>query len=118
MVNISEGLAGALKPVGIGVTVLCPGFVRTRIWQSGRNRPQHYGPALTPDPGSSAAALAERLAEQARAGRGPAMVADQVLAAMRRNELYGFTHHSPELRSDLAERFAEILTAMDQAAAH
>jgi short-subunit dehydrogenase len=31
VVNMSEGLALQVKPLGIGVTVLCPGFVRTRI---------------------------------------------------------------------------------------
>jgi len=31
-----------LEPLGIGVTVLCPGFVRTRIAESGRNRPDRY----------------------------------------------------------------------------
>src|ERR1700679_3856003 len=34
VVNISEGLAMRLKPLGIGVTVVCPGFVNTHIWQS------------------------------------------------------------------------------------
>ncbi len=38
VVNMSEGLAMELTPLNIGVTVLCPGFVRTRIWDSGRNR--------------------------------------------------------------------------------
>jgi NAD(P)-dependent dehydrogenase (short-subunit alcohol dehydrogenase family) len=37
VVNMSEGLAKQLAPLGIGVTMLCPGFVRTRIWESGRN---------------------------------------------------------------------------------
>ena len=54
MVNISEGLAARLKPLGIGVSVLCPGFVRTRINESGRNRPERYGPARIPDPASPA----------------------------------------------------------------
>src|SRR5271156_4557869 len=31
VVNISEGLAKQLSGLGVGVTVLCPGFVRTRI---------------------------------------------------------------------------------------
>jgi len=31
-----------------GVSVLCPGFVRTRIGESGRNRPARYGPAAKP----------------------------------------------------------------------
>ena len=29
VVNMSEGLATQLRPLGIGVTVVCPGFVRT-----------------------------------------------------------------------------------------
>ena len=63
VVNISEGLAARLKPLGIGVTVLCPGFVRTRINESGRNRPERYGPAQIPDPASPAGVLRARIAE-------------------------------------------------------
>jgi NAD(P)-dependent dehydrogenase (short-subunit alcohol dehydrogenase family) len=40
VVNISEGLAMQLAPLDIGVTVLCPGFVRTRIPESGRKSPR------------------------------------------------------------------------------
>ena len=36
VVTMSEGLAMYLKPLGIGVSVLCPGWVRTRINESGR----------------------------------------------------------------------------------
>ncbi len=50
VVGMSEGLATQLKPFGIGVTVLCPSFVRTRIGESGRNRPERYGATQTPDP--------------------------------------------------------------------
>src|ERR1700730_1821191 len=50
VVAMSEGLALQLAPLGIGVTVLCPGFVRTRISGSGRNRPERYGPARAPGP--------------------------------------------------------------------
>ena len=41
---MSEGLATQLKPLGIGVSVLCPGYVRTRIGESGRNRPEPLRP--------------------------------------------------------------------------
>src|SRR5712672_1023693 len=57
VVGMSEGLSLQLKPLGIGVTVLCPGFVRTRISGSGRNRPERYGPAQPLDPASPAAAM-------------------------------------------------------------
>ena len=63
VVNMSEGLALQVAPHGIGVTVLCPGFVRTRIWESARNRPERYGPAQTPDPASPAGRFAAELAE-------------------------------------------------------
>jgi NAD(P)-dependent dehydrogenase (short-subunit alcohol dehydrogenase family) len=118
VVNMSEGLAVQLAPAGIGVSVLCPGFVRTRIFESGRNRPSRYGPARTPDPASEAGRLAARLAELARSGLDPADVAARVLAAIRENELYVFTHFGPEWRAELEERFAAILGAMDKAAAH
>ncbi len=105
-----------LKPVGIGVTVLCPGFVRTRISESGRNRPERYGPTRTPDPASPAGALAAQITELVRSGLDPSDVAAQVLAAIREDELYVFTHAGAEWRAELEKRFAAILAAMDKAA--
>src|SRR3954467_9286013 len=43
VVGMSEGLAMQLRPYGIGVTIVCPYFVRTRIGASGRNRQPRYG---------------------------------------------------------------------------
>ena len=117
VVNISEGLAMRLRPLGIGVTVVCPGFVRTGIFDSGRNRQERYGPARTPDPASRAGKLAANLAELGRSGLDPADVAAQVLTAIRADELYVFTHAGAEWRAELEERFGAILAAMDKAAA-
>jgi NAD(P)-dependent dehydrogenase (short-subunit alcohol dehydrogenase family) len=114
VVAISEGLAKQLKPLGIGVTVVCPGFVRTGISDSGRNRPARYGPAEPPSPATPAAALAAQLRERVQSGIDPADVATQVLAAIRDDELYVFTH--PEMRAETAERFAAILAVLDKAA--
>jgi NAD(P)-dependent dehydrogenase (short-subunit alcohol dehydrogenase family) len=116
VVNMSEGLAMQIAPLGIGVTVLCPGFVRTRIWTSGRNRPERYGPVQTPDPASPAGKLAVHLAELGRSGLDPSDVATQVLTAIRENELYVFTHSGADWRAELEQRFDLILTAMDKAA--
>jgi len=117
VVNMSEGLAARIKPLGIGVTVLCPGFVRTRITDSGRNRPARYGPSQKPDPASSAGTLVAQIAEMVRSGLDPDDVAAQVLTAIRENELYVFTHHDADWRGELEARFAGILAAMDKAAA-
>jgi NAD(P)-dependent dehydrogenase (short-subunit alcohol dehydrogenase family) len=115
VVAMSEGLAKRLEPSGIGVSVLCPGFVRTRISESARNRQQRYGPAYVPDPASPAGTVAAQIAERVKSGLDPAEVAARVLAAIRDNELYVFT--DPEMHGLVRERFAAILAAMDKVAA-
>jgi len=42
VVALSEGLRAALAPRGIGVSVLCPGFIRTEIMDSVRNLPERF----------------------------------------------------------------------------
>ena len=112
VVSMSEGLAMQLEPHGIGVSVLCPSFVRTRIGESGRNRPGRYGQSQPLDPASPAAAMVAEIATQIAAGIDPATVAARVLTAIRENELYIFTH--PGMRAEVEARFAAILTAMDR----
>jgi NAD(P)-dependent dehydrogenase (short-subunit alcohol dehydrogenase family) len=114
VVGMSEGLAQQLKPHGIGVSVLCPSFVRTRIAESGRNRPQRYGETRTPDPASPAGQMLASIAASIAAGLDPAKVAARVLTAIREDELYVFTH--PEIREGVDARFAAIHAAMDRAA--
>lgn len=112
VVGMSEGLAAQLKPHGIGVTVLCPSFVRTRIGESGRNRLERYGEAQPLDPASPAAAIFAEISRQIAAGLDPAAVAARVLTAVREDELYVFTH--PNSREEVEPRFAAILAAMDR----
>lgn len=115
VVAMSEGLAPQIKPFGIGMSVLCPGFVRTRIGESGRNRPQHYGSANAYAPDSPAAAMVAMIAELIKTGLDPSEVAARVLTAIREDELYIFTH--PEMGEEMKQRFAAIEAAMDKAAA-
>ena len=112
VVSMSEGLAMQLKPHGIGVSVLCPSYVRTRIGESGRNRPERYGQSQPLDPASSAAAMVAEIARQLETGLEPAFVAARVLTAIRENELYVFTH--PGMQAEVEPRFAAILAAMDR----
>jgi NAD(P)-dependent dehydrogenase (short-subunit alcohol dehydrogenase family) len=112
VVAMSEGLAAQLRPHGIGVSVLCPSFVRTRIGESGRNRPERYGPARAPDPASPAAAMVAEIARLLEAGLEPDYVAARVLDAVREDEFYVFTHQG--MRAEVEPRFAAILAAMDK----
>ena len=113
VVGMSEGLAKDLAAEGIGVSVICPGFVRTRIAESARNRQAAYGQAIPPAPGSAGAALAAAHAENAEAGLDPDEVAARVLAAIRTGEFYVFTH--PEMRDEVDVRFAAIDAAFRRA---
>jgi NAD(P)-dependent dehydrogenase (short-subunit alcohol dehydrogenase family) len=112
VVAMSEGLAVQLKPHRIGVSVLCPSFVRTGIGESGRNRPERYGPARAPDPASPAAAMVAEIKRMIDAGLAPDYVAARVLDAIRADEFYVFTH--PGMRAEVEARFAAILAAMDK----
>jgi NAD(P)-dependent dehydrogenase (short-subunit alcohol dehydrogenase family) len=101
-----------LEPLGIGVTVVCPGFIKTSIMDAGRNRQARYGPWRRPDPASPAGQLAAQLAEGSRTGMDPMALAARVLKAIRDDELYVFTH--PEWRAEAEQRFAAILAALDR----
>jgi NAD(P)-dependent dehydrogenase (short-subunit alcohol dehydrogenase family) len=117
VVNMSEGLSIQVKPLGIGVTVVCPGYVRTRISESARNRDTRYGEAPKLDPTSPAGLIAAKSAELAQAGLDPSHVATLVLNAVREDELYVFTHYNGSWREEVEARFTAILAAMDKAAA-
>ena len=111
VVSMSEGLRAELAPHGIGVSVLCPSYVRTKIGESGRNRPQRYGASQPLDPASPAAAMVAEIAKNLQAGLDPADVAARVVQAIRDDQLYIFTH--PGMRAGVEDRFAAILAAMD-----
>ncbi|HSZ36573.1 MAG TPA: SDR family NAD(P)-dependent oxidoreductase [Acidimicrobiales bacterium] len=109
VVAISETLFKDLQSTGVtgvGVSVLCPGFVRTRIAESARNRP-----AWAPEPASENAEGAETLrtaiSDMIASGIAPDAVADKVLEAVRTDTFYIRTH--PELDAAIATRFTEII---------
>jgi NAD(P)-dependent dehydrogenase (short-subunit alcohol dehydrogenase family) len=92
VVGISEVLAAELKDTPIGVSVLCPSWVKTRMLDNGRNRPARYGGPIRI---AADAANAERNARYAKAletGLDPAFVAQLVLGAIETRRLFVFTH--------------------------
>ena len=71
---LSEGLRVELAPRGIGVSVLCPGFIRTQIIDLVRNLPDRFAGARPAEPASPAGGesshLAGRLFARRVAGEG------------------------------------------------
>lgn len=112
VVAMSEGWYAQLGPQGIGVSVLCPGFVKTRIHESGRARQDKYGGIGDVDPG--VAATREEAAQNVLNGIDPDIVGNRVVEAVKNGELYIFTH--PAMRPFVEMRFAAILQAFDAAA--
>src|SRR5580704_2817766 len=66
VVALSEGLRAELAPRGIGVSVLCPGFIRTQITSSGRNLPPRFAGAFS-EPPPTTGLLQRRAAQRAEA---------------------------------------------------
>ncbi|MEQ1864315.1 MAG: SDR family NAD(P)-dependent oxidoreductase [Micropepsaceae bacterium] len=110
VVAMSEGWAGQLAPKNIGVSVLCPGFVQTRIHESFRNKPARYG-APEPSPIGVGQTLADTAA-MVMAGMPTEPVGNRVVEAIKDNDLYIFTH--TEFRPMVQMRFANIMAAFDK----
>lgn len=109
VVALSECLHAQLKAVGspVGVSVLCPGWVRTNILDSSeRNRPA--GVPETPD-----SELGRRLRRGVQrvldAGASPAEVAGKVVTAIKEERFYVLPQDGEEWLSPLRERFDEVL---------
>jgi NAD(P)-dependent dehydrogenase (short-subunit alcohol dehydrogenase family) len=110
VVALSEGWRLQLEPRNIGVSVLCPGFVQTRIHESQRAKPSRYG-TQTDDPGLGSDK--EQAAQLVMSGIPPDVVGARVVEGIKANELYIFTH--PEFRPILEMRVQGIMAGFDVA---
>ena len=113
VVTLSEAMSMELQMTHpeVGVSVLCPGWVRTRIHEADRNRPQAV-PGL-PEPGDDPAdqglAAMRAMVEQWIAeGLDPDDVAGMVLDAVRANRFYVLTH--PEWQGMVRDRVERMLS--------
>jgi NAD(P)-dependent dehydrogenase (short-subunit alcohol dehydrogenase family) len=101
--GLSESLRHSLHPHGIGVSVLCPGLVRSEIYRSDEIRPaEHAAGGHATDP-----VFVERLGQVHQIGMDPIDVAKKVLSAILANRFYIFSH--PEFKEELKEVFDQIL---------
>jgi NAD(P)-dependent dehydrogenase (short-subunit alcohol dehydrogenase family) len=107
IIGLSEVLADELAGSNIGISVLCPSWVRTRMVDNGRNRPDRFGGAFTLAEDTENAARNARFLAAAETGLDPDQVAALVLRAIRENRLYVFTH--PDCKAAVAARFTRIL---------
>jgi NAD(P)-dependent dehydrogenase (short-subunit alcohol dehydrogenase family) len=104
VVALTETLHHDLKifAPALRASVLCPGWVATDITKSERNRPQHLAET------QQSTQLAGAMNALVASGLPPSRVADEVLAAVREDRFWIFTH--PSFLGATKHRADEILS--------
>ena len=102
-----------LAPRGIGVSVLCPGFIRTQIMNSRRNLPQRFAGSAIEDPPTEgpAAEFLKMVTDRVSTGIDPLYVGELVREGIEQDWPYIFTDN--EFESLVDERFATIKQGFD-----
>jgi len=114
VVTLSETLQKELTLLGtqVRVSVLCPGFVNTRILEAERNRPAALKNAVATERHPT---FEEMASAALAAGMPPAEVAARVVDAVKTGRFYILTH--PEFGPRVRERMEDILEGRTPAAA-
>jgi NAD(P)-dependent dehydrogenase (short-subunit alcohol dehydrogenase family) len=116
VVTMSESMYVELQMTHpeVGLSVLCPGWVRTQINRADRNRP---GGAVAdePAPDVPGAGMREVLDQLIAEGLQPAAVADLVVDAIEQERFYVLTH--PEWQSMVRNRVERMLSGENPAVA-
>ncbi len=105
--GLSEALRLSLYQYNIGVSVFCPGLINSMIYESEKVRPQQFA---SPENTARSQKFMDILPEIHKAGMEPEEVGEKVLAGIRRNALYIFSH--PEFKEELKELFDEALNSL------
>ncbi|HEY8155656.1 MAG TPA: SDR family NAD(P)-dependent oxidoreductase [Myxococcota bacterium] len=107
VVAISEGLAMECAGSNLGVSVVCPGWVKTRIAESDR----HAGPEIPARPLTQEAQMLKGVLRAViDSGTDPDEIAQRVLEGIDQRALYIFPN-SGNLFDPVRARFANILAA-------
>ena len=114
VVAMSESWHAELQDQNIHVAVLCPGFVKTRINLSQRNRQAQYESDDSLQSGSKRQAkLGQQMQSVLDAGAPPELIGERVVEAIAAKELYIVTH--PNFRSAVDARFSAITQCFKRA---
>jgi NAD(P)-dependent dehydrogenase (short-subunit alcohol dehydrogenase family) len=104
---LTVGMAEALEPHGIGVSVLCPAAINTKNYDTHKVRPARFGgPFERVVPPSHIRAL--------ESGMDPDFVGLQILQAIKDGDFFIFTH--PEVKPWVQQWHDAIMHGIDRAA--
>jgi NAD(P)-dependent dehydrogenase (short-subunit alcohol dehydrogenase family) len=113
VVALSEGLRVELAPRGIGVSTLCPGFIRTQIMDSLRNLPERFDrPSEDRLAAMRSSDIFKFIQERVSHGIDPSYVGELVREGIENDWPYIFT--DLEFEPMIEGRFAAIKHGFDQ----
>jgi|SRR5689334_17600358 NAD(P)-dependent dehydrogenase (short-subunit alcohol dehydrogenase family) len=113
VVAISEGLRVSLAPRGIGVSVLCPGFIRTHIMDARRNLPQRFAGKIESMPAQGPGVeILNMVNARIAGGIDPLYVGELVREGIENDWPYIFT--DAEFEPAIEARFAAIKQGFDR----
>lgn len=112
VVALSEGLRPTLAEKGIGVSVLCPGLIRTQIMDSGRNLPERFGQVEGMAEGAAESEAIQMIRAGVAVGIDPDYVGELVREGIEEDWAYILTDTDFEPAID--ERFANIKAGFDK----
>lgn len=111
VVALTEGLYNSMQAAGlpVGVSCLCPGWVRTGILDAERNWPKEFGELPAVD---AAGEISRKYVRRAiDEGMTPGAVADLVVDAVRAQRFWVFPH--PDFLELAVERFHRIAESLN-----
>lgn len=108
VITLTESIRDSMARDNIGVTVLMPGPIKSRIHESGQNRPERFRT------GSGFAETEAQLGKRVVSDTWmePTEVGDMIVDAIVHNKLYVATHGN--WRENVRERFEAMIAAMPE----
>src|SRR5690606_34246477 len=107
LMGLTEALRTDMADKNIGVSVYCPGTVKSNIGESAKNRPAKYARSgfevRLPPPGAPLPPMMQHAMDPIKAG-------EYVLRGILNNDLFIFSH--PEYRDVMAARHAALMAAL------
>lgn len=109
IITLTESMKDSMAKDNIGVTVLMPGPIKSRIHESGQNRPERFRD------GSGFRENEEQLAKRvvSDSWMEATQVGDMIVDAIRNNTLYVSTHGN--WKAQVTQRFQDIIASMPEA---
>ena len=110
VMGLMESLRDELAGTSVGVSVFCPGFVKSNLLESERMRPAElYNEVPKPSTNAPSAEEEAMMRKFMAVAMDPVEAGERVLEGIRRNDLYILTH--PEFEQPARERMEALLAS-------